>query len=222
MLSFFVFLACFMILFILSRELTRSISLILFHFTKSQKATIRIFHSLFLPGVLIHELSHLITAEVLFVKTHGLSLSPENFGNELRMGSVKIEKTDPIRRSIIGFAPVFVGFLIISFANFYLLSDNSIFGLYLNYAILLLIVFEIGNTMFSSRKDLDGSIGLLLFLALALIVSYILGFRFEGALSFISSSSVQEVLRKGIKILFIPIIIDLIIVLVTKILLHRK
>jgi hypothetical protein len=219
---FLTFLALFVLLFILSRELTRSISLILFLITKSQNASIRIFHTLFLPGVLIHELSHLITAEVLFVKTHGLSLSPESFGKELRMGSVKIEKTDPIRRAIIGFAPVFVGFLIISLANYYLLSDRSIFGFYLSYALLIFIVFEIGNTMFSSRKDLEGTIELLIFFALLFFLAYILGFKFEGIAEFINSSDFQGILQKGIKILLIPITVDLVIIFTAKILFRRK
>ena len=222
MLLFLIFLACFTLLFVLSRELTRSISLILYRITRNQKATIKIFHVLFLPGVLIHELSHLITAEVLFVKTYGLSLSPENFGSELRMGSVKIEKTDPVRRTIIGFAPVFVGFVIIFLANYILLSEASIVGSFFSFVLLFIIVFEIGNTMFSSRKDLDGTIGLLLFFALVLIILSILGYRFEGVLNFINSFNAQEILQKGIKVLMVPILIDLIIILIAKILIRRK
>jgi hypothetical protein len=219
---FLIFLALFVLLFILSRELTRSISLILFRITKSQKASIRIFHTLFLPGVLVHELSHLICAEVMFVKTHGLNLSLESFGNELSMGSVKIEKTDPIRRALIGFAPVFVGFLIISFANYYLLSDISIFSVYLSYALLIFIVFEIGNTMFSSRKDLEGTIELLIFFALLFLLAYILGFKFEGVVSFVNSSDFHGILEKGIKILLIPIAVDLVIIFTRKILFRKN
>jgi hypothetical protein len=114
-----IFLVEFFILFFLSKKLSRSISFISFRLTKDPEHAVRLFHTFFLPGVIIHELAHLIVSEVLFVKTHGLSLSLERHGDELTMGSVQIEKTDPVRRAIIGFAPVFVGFILISIVTFF-------------------------------------------------------------------------------------------------------
>lgn len=217
-----IFLIEFIILFLLSRVLSRSISASLYKITISTSGAIRIFHFLFLPGVMVHELAHLITAEVMFVKTHGLSLSPVRHGDELTMGSVQIEKTDPIRRAIIGFAPVLVGILLIGFTTFFLLSDRSPFSLAISYLLIFIIVFEIGNTMFSSRRDLEGTIELLIFTVLVVGVLYILGISFAPFIDLLNSSSFQSILLKGIKLLWIPIAADIAIILIAKLLILRN
>lgn len=209
---FLIFLGLFFLLFLLSKKLTRSVSYALFRLTKNRNVTVRLFHFLFLPGVFIHELSHLLTAEVLFVKTHGLRLSPEVNGDEVTMGTVEITKTDPIRRAIIGVAPVLVGFIVISASTFFLLSQRSPFSLIFSYFLVFLIVFEIGNTMFSSRKDLEGTIEILIFIGLVIAVLYLFGFNFPDISAFINSKPIEEIILRGIKILAIPIIIDFIII----------
>lgn len=222
MLYFFSFLILFFILFFLSRKLTRSISFILFKLTKNQELSIKIFHFLFFPGVLIHELSHLISAEVMFVRTHGLRLMPERNGDELVMGSVQIEKTDPIRRALIGFAPVLVGFTFITVGIYFLLSDKSPFEMWINYFLIFLLVFEIGNTMFSSKRDLEGTIELLIFFTLVIGTCFIFGVSFQPVFDFINSLSFQEILSRGIKILLIPIFVDAIIILTSRILISNN
>jgi hypothetical protein len=208
----FLFLAEFVLLFFLSRKLSRAISYALFRITRNSGIALRLFHFLFLPGVLIHELAHLISAEVMFVKTHGLKLTPERDGDQVTMGTVEINKTDPIRRAIIGFAPVFVGFIIISLSTFYFLSDRSPLNLIASYAVVFLIVFEIGNTMFSSKKDLEGTAELLLVIGLIIGIMYIFGFNFPDFSSFFNSEQVREIMLRGIKILAFPIGIDLVII----------
>ncbi len=216
------FLFQFAVLFFLSRILTRSLSRAILRVTKNTDFTIRFFHFIFLPGVILHELSHLLTAEVMLVKTHGLNLMPERHGDELTMGSVEISKTDPIRRTIIGFAPVLIGFLVISVSTFYLLSDKSMFNQVVSFILIFIIVFEVGNTMFSSRRDLDGSIGLIIFLFLLIVALYIFGFNFQPFIDFINSPSSQNLLTRGIKLLMIPIIVDVVIIALSKLLISRN
>lgn len=222
MVYFIIFLVQFVLLFFLSRVISRSLSLLIFQITKNQYSAIRIFHFLFLPGVLIHELAHLVTAEVMFVKTGGLNLSPQRDGDQVRMGSVQIQKTDPVRRAIIGFAPVFVGFIIICLTTFFFLSDKSPLSPFVNYVIVFFVVFEIGNTMFSSKKDLEGTVELLIFFAIVLAAFYILGFKFPDIQAFLNQAKSQELLLKGVKVLSIPIIINLIIIFFAKFILVKR
>src|SRR3989344_8783127 len=105
-----IFLIEFIFLFILPRIVVKNLLELLLRITQNKNIIIRLFHFLFLPGVVIHELAHLITAETMFVKTGGLSFTPRPDEDKIMMGSVGIEKTDPIRRAVIGFAPIFVGF----------------------------------------------------------------------------------------------------------------
>ncbi|MCH7588735.1 MAG: hypothetical protein IIC78_11990 [Chloroflexi bacterium] len=69
---------------------------------------------LFLPGVFVHEGSHWLMAKILRVPTYKFSLVPEWISaGTLRFGYVEISKTDSIRGSIIGFAPLFSGSAIV-------------------------------------------------------------------------------------------------------------
>jgi hypothetical protein len=69
------------------------------------------------PGVLLHELSHWVTARVLGVRTGGFSIIPQRRADgSIQLGYVEYYKSrtlDPIRESLIGGAPLIVGTLVI-------------------------------------------------------------------------------------------------------------
>lgn len=208
-----IFLVLFAILFFLSRILAGSLSELLLRISGSQIFAIKFFHLLLLPGVVIHELAHLIIAEVMLVRTGGLSFSLEQEEDRIVMGSVGIERTDPIRRAIIGFAPVFVGILLIGFSVFYFLGDRSQIVYPWNFALVLFVVFEIGNTMFSSKRDLEGTIRLLFVIGLGIVVAYFLGFRIPNwIIELPNTDQFVNIVQKGIKILLFPIGIDLAVI----------
>lgn len=140
--------------------------------TKSQKSAIWILSILFLPGVIIHELAHLFTAGILFVPTGEIEFLPQIREGSVKLGSVSIAKTDIIRRFLIGVAPIIVGLslllaVFIYFAPFALpFSWKTIVFLY--------VLFEIGNTMFSSKKDLEGALILVILLLLLIVLGLVL------------------------------------------------
>lgn len=206
----------------MSRILATSVSGLLMRISGNQMFALKLFHILLLPGVVIHELAHLIVAEVMLVRTGGLSFTMEQEEDRIVMGSVGIERTDPIRRAIIGFAPVFVGVLLIAFFVFYFLSQNSPISFPWNYALVLFVVFEIGNTMFSSKRDLEGTLQLLLVISVAIIVVYFLGFKVPDSIfNFFNSDQFVDILQKGIKILLFPIGIDLVVIFLARYLVKR-
>mgnify|MGYP001571434210 CR=1 FL=1 len=172
---------------------------------------------MFIPGVIIHELAHLISAEVMLVRTGGLSFALVPDEDKIVMGSVGITQTDPVRRAIIGFAPVIVGILLIAFFVFYFLSSDSPISSPWNFILVLFVVFEIGNTMFSSKKDLEGTALLLIVVLVTVAVVYFLGFRLpDFIIAYFNSDSFIEIVKKGIWVLFFPIAIDLAIILLGK------
>src|ERR1700681_939898 len=89
------------ILFLVSRLMTRVLSFL----------PIFLISFIFLPGIIIHELSHLLVASILFVKTGEIEFMPQVQDEGLKLGSVSIAKTDPIRRFIIGVSPIILGTL---------------------------------------------------------------------------------------------------------------
>lgn len=72
-----------------------------------------IFNFLLLPGVMLHELSHFLTAAALGVPTGEISILPHQLEGKSRLGSVKIAQTDPLRESLIGAAPLLVASLVL-------------------------------------------------------------------------------------------------------------
>lgn len=70
---------------------------------------------LFLPGTIIHELAHALTASFLQVPVGNIHIFPqlENETKQIKLGTAQIGKSDFIRTSIIGAAPTIIGALVI-------------------------------------------------------------------------------------------------------------
>ena len=92
------------------RHLHREIQMVLVLLTRHRGASVVIFAILFFPGVLLHELSHFLMAQLLMVKTGKLSLIPQLMPEgQLRLGYVETVPTDWLRDSLIGLAPLLSG-----------------------------------------------------------------------------------------------------------------
>lgn len=196
------------VLFFLSRKVSKILSKFL---------SINLLSFVFLPGVIIHELSHLLTAVILFVPVGDIEFAPKKEGDSLKLGSVEIGKTDPVRRSIIGASPVFMG-LIIIIGIVYLFTSNILFlqgkGYYIFIASILAaiyLLFAISNTMFSSRRDMEGTIEIIVTLLIIAILLYWLGLRVQLSWIFVFLESNIELVRKSTLFLLAPIAIDLLI-----------
>ncbi len=121
-----IILAELLVLYVISRRLTQNLYVSLYLLTRSRPASISILSVLFFPGTVIHELAHLFTAEILGVRTSGLTLVPEGLEEKsVKTGSVMIAQTDPIRRAAIGIAPVITGLLTLAGLSFYLMTIIS-------------------------------------------------------------------------------------------------
>ncbi len=73
-----------------------------------------IFFLIFLPGTLIHELSHWLAAKLLVVPTGRISLWPQSKGDgSVWLGTIQVARTDPLRNSLIGLAPLISGSLLV-------------------------------------------------------------------------------------------------------------
>ena len=179
------------ILWLITRRLTQNLYIGLFLLSKSRAIAIGIISFFFFLGTIIHELSHLFVAEILGVHTSGLTLTPEGLEeSNVRTGSVMISQTDPIRRAVIGIAPLFVGITtltllstvlpnvytqtMIDFQNGIAFSQGNIYLL----GLILYAFFAVSNTMFSSPEDMEG------FPAVAITLSLI------GAAAYFSGISV--------------------------------
>jgi hypothetical protein len=174
---------------------------------------------IFLPGVIIHELAHALLAVLLFVRAAHMEFAPKQTSDGLRLGSVGIERVDPIRRSIIGFAPVLIGFLSIlgivyfSISNFSFFQKQNIFLMSGFVLIILYFIFAISNTMFSSKKDMEGTIEVVLVALVLVIVGFIAGIRIDEEIlkSIFENQTVIDVAQNSALFLAVPIIIDIVL-----------
>lgn len=107
---------------------------------------------LFLPGTILHELSHWLVAELLGVRTGTITILPEfEDGQEReRLGSVQTASSGPLRGFLIGAAPFFTGLLTLWILG-YLLSLGS-YQLW-QYVLLFYGVIVVGSSMMLSRED---------------------------------------------------------------------
>ena len=197
------------ILFLLSKGISRTLSRFL---------PIPVLSLLFFPGVVVHELSHMLAASILFVRVGDVEFKPKVIGKSVKLGSVEIGKTDPIRRAIIGFAPVFAGIsLILGIVYFVSGNLSYLWGnqMFVSVAIALGIfyfLFVVSNTMFSSRKDMEGTVELLIIVLIIFIALYLIGVRFPDSLiQILFSKEIIALVQRSSLFLLAPIAIDLII-----------
>src|SRR5512134_3658848 len=103
-------------LIIIQRLLHREIQAVFLILTRDTRVTMGIFSMLFLPGVFLHELSHFVMAKILRVRTGKFSIFPQSLPNgRLQLGYVETARSDVVRDSLIGAAPLIAGTLFIAY-----------------------------------------------------------------------------------------------------------
>lgn len=206
MVFFILFFLELIILFFLSRELTKSLSTFFYHITKDQNKAAHVLAFIFFPGVVVHELAHLLVANILFVKTGEIEFVPQITKHGVKLGSVVITKTDPVRRMFIGVAPVFVGLLLVIGIAYFFIQSSLIIQAFQLYAL-----FVVSNTMFSSYKDMEGVLEIIIVAVIFAGIYFIAG----GTIDFSAVQGLvvvqEEIVKKAMVLLSLPIVIDLVV-----------
>ena len=197
------------ILYHLSRRLFQSVFHFIYQVTRRKGLSAYIFALLFLPGTFIHEMSHFLAALFLLVPTGELRLIPKfNEKGHIDLGSVLIAKTDPVRRFLIGISPFIFGSVII-ITVLYFVSMNRFIDTWWGNILAGLIIFEVGNSMFASKKDLEGTVILFIFTLFVIAFLYLLDIRIPISLSDLSfNQSTLEIFKNANIFLLVPIVID--------------
>ena len=118
--GFFWFVMMLVPLIFLQRHLHREIQAVFLILTRDARLTIGIFQIIFLPGVFLHEASHFLMAKILRVPTGGFSVIPRAQPNgRLQLGYVETAKSDIVRDSLIGAAPLIFGTLFVAYVSVY-------------------------------------------------------------------------------------------------------
>ncbi len=156
----------------LQRLLHREIQAVFLILSRSPEFTITLFSVIFLPGVLLHEFSHYLMAVILGVPAARFSLVPQLLPDgRLQLGYVETVKTDIVRDSFIGAAPLIAGGALVAYLSVTRLGllplwevlRNGQLGLFWmgitllpqvkDFPLWFYLVFTISSTMLPSRSD---------------------------------------------------------------------
>jgi len=210
-------LADLVILFFLSRLITRALSRLIHTKTQKLSHTLTVFSLLLLPGTFLHELAHYATAHVFGIKTFDFVLLPKLEGESVRLGSVSMEKSDIVRRTIIGIAPLLIGLGIIFFC-FWLISEQPAY-IFWQVALAGIFTFQISNTMFPSKADMRGSAPLFVVIACVVLASLFLA---KGSIGGIYLFGSGVYFKTALYYLSVVIAIDIVFFTVLRVLLQRR
>lgn len=167
---------------------------IAFLLTRNRDAAILLYAVPLFPGVLLHELSHWVMAKLVFVKTGKVSLLPKrDRDGHVQLGSVTVERADPVRSSLIGIAPLISGSLVVLYLGYRMFGIGALEGALrtgdiaaivgklvamLNVQdmwLWLYLLFVVANAMLPSPSDRETWLPVGLFLAVLVGLAYISG-----------------------------------------------
>lgn len=163
------------LIYILSRISIDEIYTVLKRFTKNHDVSLAILSIIFLPGTIVHELSHFITATFLFLRVADIQVFPKWDNHSIKLGSVLYERKDIVRGLLVGIAPLFFGLLVFMLLSMYRIFPHE--SMFIN-GMMIYLIFVISSTMFSSKQDLQDFIFIIPFIAIIGIIFYIFDIRF--------------------------------------------
>jgi hypothetical protein len=153
-----------------------------------------IFAMLFLPGVFLHELSHFVMAKILRVRTGKFSIFPQSLPDgRLQLGYVETARSDAVRDSLIGAAPLIVGTLFVAYVALYHLQMRVLWDTFRNgqfelfwlgvralpqsqdFYLWSYLAFAVSSTMMPSESDRHAWLELLISIAVLIAIALLVG-----------------------------------------------
>jgi hypothetical protein len=176
------------------RLITRSLQELSVRWMGDPDVALVLYFVIVLPGVVIHELSHWLTAKVLGVRVGKLSIGPVRKGRsrKVSLGSVRVGKVDPLRASLIGMAPLLGGVLVILLIGYLVLDmeqvTTAVVGLGVDgilgelerliripdFWLWLYLIFSISNAMLPSESDMQTVRPVLIFLGIVTAIMLVI------------------------------------------------
>jgi hypothetical protein len=106
----------FFLMLVLRRWIEAHVQGVAYLITGDPTVALWVFFLIFLPGTLVHELSHWLAAKLLGVRTGRIVIWPQaKRDGTLWLGAIQIARADPVRSSLIGLAPLVSGSLLVAF-----------------------------------------------------------------------------------------------------------
>ena len=177
----------------LSQWITRQVQLIGLRLTGNERVALLGYYLLLLPGIVLHEVSHVLMAWLLGLKVGQFALGPKLQGRYVELGSVRVSSGGAVRDSLVGLAPFLGGTAVLLLVG-YRVFDVATLGQAWHaggwravmdtagsvwqvpdFGIWAYVMFAASNAMTPSPADRQPWLTAGLYLALALAATYLLG-----------------------------------------------
>lgn len=164
---------------------------------------------IFLPGTILHELSHWLMAELLGVRTGEITILPEFESNppadRARLGSVQTAKTGPLRSFLIGSAPFFTGLISLWVLGNLLLQGDWLLW---QYGLIFYGIIVVGSSMLLSQEDRKSWPFIAILVTLLTVVYYTATFTVPSSLI----TGVTNLLLSLNQVLFVTVVAIMVII----------
>jgi hypothetical protein len=188
-----VFAVTLIVLVVISRWIAHQVQILGLRLTRDHQIAVMTYYLLLLPGILLHELSHLVMARLLGLKVGKFTLWPRRTRGAVELGSVTITSGGVIRDSLVGLAPFLGGtvvLLLVGYAVFDVAELGrawaigggrsvlaALDGIWLVPDVWLwaYVIFVVSNAMVPSPADRQPWLVAGLYTVGALILGYLLG-----------------------------------------------
>ena len=165
--------------------MTSEFARLIYRFGGGRRTIIWLWSLIFLPGTILHEISHFLMAAATGAKTGKIEIFPqvlekkweaEATGGGVVLGSVQTQKLNPLRGFLVGLAPFIFGLIILTgLAN--LLKTNFSSGFVPQVILEIYLFFTIVNSFFPSRSDIKQTLPFFGLLIIVGILALILGLK---------------------------------------------
>jgi hypothetical protein len=214
---------------LLGRWVTRLVQELAWALFADERAVHLLVYIMFLPGIIIHELSHWTMAWLLGMNPRGLSLWPKIRGKHVEMGSVKVTSGGVVRDSLTGMAPLLAGSVVVFLISHFVFDTSSLLlawedgGVALSMSqfgdafsvpnawVWIYIVFAVSNAMVPSVADRQPLLSLLAYSAVVVLALYVIGWMPQVTVPSQVSSTIAGLLANVSTGITFAIALDLII-----------
>jgi hypothetical protein len=178
----------------LQRRLHKEIQAVFLIVTRDPALAMGIFSLIFLPGVFLHEFSHFVMAKVLRVPTGRFSILPRALPDgRLQLGYVETARSDILRDSLIGAAPLIAGTVVVAYVALYQLDMRVLWDTFRNgqfnlfwmgiaalprvgdFYLWFYLTFAVSSTMMPSHSDRHAWLNLVIALGILFSIALLIG-----------------------------------------------
>jgi hypothetical protein len=178
---------------LLSRWINRQVQVIGLRVSGDMNVAIMVYYLLMFPGIILHELSHYLTARLLQMQVGSFALGPKKRRNAIELGSVTVASGGSIRDSLVGLAPFLAGTAVLLLVSYYVFDVAAMGeawrtagwagvwakmnGLWRvsDFWLWAYLIFVVSNSMTPSEADRQPWVVAGIYLGIALLVVWLFG-----------------------------------------------